>query len=356
MAFVGLEGLSKAFQGVEVLDSIDLDIERGDFTVLLGPSGCGKSTTLRLIAGLDSVSRGRITIDGRDVTALEPRLRDIAMVFQNYALYPTMTVEQNMGFGLKAQKLPTETIQSKVGEAAELLGLTDFLDRRPGALSGGQQQRVAIGRAIVREPKLFLFDEPLSNLDAKLRAGMREEIKHLHQRLDATTIYVTHDQEEAMTMADRIVIMNGGQIEQIGTPEDIYFRPATRMVASFIGSPEMNIFAGTMTDNGIDTGLGILTKGPGAVGTKLQVGIRPDDLQLVTEDKKLPEGPTIDCRIGLVELLGPRAILHLRAPDETELTAVVSYEDLKAASGETARFLIPSSALHIFDDATGERL
>jgi len=356
VAFVGLKGLSKEFQGVEVLNAIDLDIERGEFTVLLGPSGCGKSTTLRLVAGLDPVSAGRITIDGRDVTALEPRRRDIAMVFQNYALYPTMTVEQNMGFGLKAQKLPPETIRAKVRDAAELLGLTELLGRRPGALSGGQQQRVAIGRAIVREPKLFLFDEPLSNLDAKLRAGMREEIKQLHQRLDATTIYVTHDQEEAMTMADRIVIMNGGRIEQIGTPEDIYFRPATRMVASFIGSPEMNVFPGTVTNDGIETGFGRLSGGHGAVGKRVEVGVRPDHLQLVGVGKQLPEGIVIECRLGLTELLGPRAILHLRAPDETELTAVVSYEDLKAASGVTARFLIPKSALHVFDAATGGRL
>ena len=357
MAFVSLKRLSKNYGSVPVLNDIDLDIARGEFTVLLGPSGCGKSTTLRLVAGLEPVSSGTIHIDGRDVTALEPRARDIAMVFQNYALYPTMTVEQNMAFGLKAQKLPPAIISEKVHHTADLLGLIPLLNRKPGALPGGQQQRVAIGRAIVREPKVFLFDEPLSNLDAKLRIGMRGEILGLHKRLKATTVYVTHDQEEAMAMADRIVIMNGGTLEQIGTPEDIYFRPATRMVAGFIGSPAMNFFdAVGLGDGRVNSEFGNIAVGHCIASARhVEIGFRPDNVRLSTGVVSDPDDTLIECTVGLTELLGPRAILHLQNEVGRQLTAVVPYEDLKhVKAGGKATFVIQSTAIHVFDAITGK--
>ena len=358
MNYVSLRGLRKSYGSFEILSGLDLDIAHHQFTVLLGPSGCGKSTTLRLLAGLEPVSDGEIHIDGRDVTALEPRERDISMVFQNYALYPSMTVEQNMGFGLKARKVPPSEIRRKVHATAELLGITQLLSRRPRELSGGQQQRVAIGRAIVREPKVFLFDEPLSNLDAKLRIEMRGEILQLHRRLKATTIYVTHDQEEAMTMADRIVIMNGGAIEQEGTPEDIFFRPQTRMVAGFIGSPGMNFLPGKIQTGGrVSTPVGTFAfAGRGTPGQAVEVGVRPDDLLLASEVKATPEANAFDCGITLIELLGPRAILHLGA-DGTRLLAVIAHAELSGRSaGKSATFSARPGALHVFDEASGVRL
>lgn len=354
MSYVSLRSIKKKFGDVEILQGVDLEIEHHQFTVLLGPSGCGKSTTLRLVAGLETISSGNIFIDGRDVTDLEPRERDIAMVFQNYALYPTMTVEQNMSFGLKAQNLPASEIRSAVHNAADLLGITPLLARKPGELSGGQQQRVAIGRAIVRKPKLFLFDEPLSNLDAKLRVETRSEILSLHRRLEATTIYVTHDQEEAMTMADKIVIMNQGRIEQQGTPEDVFFRPASRMVAGFIGSPVMNFFNGVGTKDGtIDSEVGAHQGAPviGA-GQQVEVGVRPDDL--IPAD---PGESAITGRILLTELLGVRAIIHLQTPSGTAFKAVVDHEiyrDMKSA--ETASFAVREGRLHVFDKDSGKRL
>ena len=359
MSYVSIEGLRKSYSGVDVLKGIDLTIERGQFTVLLGPSGCGKSTTLRLFAGLDSVSGGAIHIDGRDVTRLEPRERDISMVFQNYALYPTMTVEQNMGFGLKARKLPAGEIRQKVHAAAEMLGISALLDRRPRALSGGQQQRVAIGRAIVREPKVFLFDEPLSNLDAKLRVDMRTEILRLHRTLGSTTIYVTHDQEEAMTMADQIVIMNAGLIEQIGAPEDIYFKPATVMVAGFIGSPAMGFVTGTaQADGRVETPLGnIRTDQSLTQGQVVQVGLRPDDIQVAGGASLPDEAVTFEAEIALTEMLGPRAILHLRHGNGPDLKAVISHEVLVQLGGRTdASFRIRKKALHLFDAQSGKRV
>lgn len=354
MSYVSLRSIKKEFGDVEILKGVDLDIERHQFTVLLGPSGCGKSTTLRLVAGLESISSGQIFIDGRDVTELEPRERDIAMVFQNYALYPTMTVEQNMGFGLKAQNLPASEIRTAVHNAAELLGITPLLARKPGELSGGQQQRVAIGRAIVRKPKLFLFDEPLSNLDAKLRVETRSEILGLHRRLEATTIYVTHDQEEAMTMADKIVIMNQGRIEQQGTPEDVFFRPASRMVAGFIGSPVMNFFDGVGgKDGSIESEIEGLKNAPKIEpGQQVEVGVRPDDL--VPCD---PDPTAITGKILLTELLGVRAIIHLETKTGTGFKAVVDHEiyrDLKSA--ESATFRVREGRLHVFDKASGKRI
>ena len=252
MAEVSLRQVVKRYGDVEAVRAIDLDIANDEFVVLVGPSGCGKSTTLRMIAGLEEITAGDISIDCAVVNDLPPKDRDIAMVFQNYALYPHMTAFENMSFGLKLRKFPKDEIRRRVEHAARILDITELLDRRPKALSGGQRQRVAMGRAIVRNPKVFLFDEPLSNLDAKLRVQMRTEIKRVHQKVKTTTVYVTHDQVEAMTLADRVVVMNDGRIEQIGTPQELYHHPRTRFVASFIGSPGMNFMACRLEQNGAD--------------------------------------------------------------------------------------------------------
>src|SRR5262244_3606241 len=255
MAQVTLNKLVKIYDRTEAVRGIDLDIADSEFVVLVGPSGCGKSTTLRMIAGLEEVSGGEILIDGDLVNDLPPKDRDIAMVFQNYALYPHMTVAENMSFGLRLKHFPKAEIKSRVAEAARLLDIADLIDRKPKQLSGGQRQRVAMGRAIVRHPKVFLFDEPLSNLDAKLRVQMRIEIKKVHQKVRTTTVYVTHDQVEAMTLADRVVVMNRGQVEQIGAPQELYHNPATRFVAGFIGSPAMNFMPCRLEDVGGKTNL-----------------------------------------------------------------------------------------------------
>jgi len=359
MGYVTLKGLCKSYGNLEILKGIDLEIAHTQFTVLLGPSGCGKSTTLRVLAGLEPVTSGEIFIDGRNVTALEPRERDISMVFQNYALYPSMTVEQNMSFGLKAKKMPPAEIRERVAQTAKMLGISALLSRKPGQLSGGQQQRVAIGRAIVREPKAFLFDEPLSNLDANLRVEMRTEILRLHKRLRATTIYVTHDQEEAMTMADRIVIMNEGQIEQTGTPEEIYFRPATRMVAGFIGSPSMNFLQGVGGGNGcIETPIGRFEiAGSAGKGRKVEVGIRPDDLAIADERRAVEGAASFQCEVTLTELLGARAIIHLEAGESTSLKAVVPHEVYRVLEvGSKVIFQVRFGSAHVFDKETGARL
>ena len=250
MADVSLRNVVKRFDDIEVVRSINLDIPDNEFVVLVGPSGCGKSTTLRMIAGLEEISSGDISIGGHVVNDLPPKDRDIAMVFQNYALYPHMSVFENMSFGLRLRKFPKDEIKKRVENAARILDITNLLDRKPKALSGGQRQRVAMGRAIVRDPKVFLFDEPLSNLDAKLRVQMRTEIKKVHQKVRTTTVYVTHDQVEAMTLADRVVVMNHGVIEQVGSPQDLYHKPATRFVAGFIGSPAMNFLRCRLEGNG----------------------------------------------------------------------------------------------------------
>src|SRR5262244_844532 len=250
MADVSLRNVTKRFDAVEAVRSIDLDIPDNELVVLVGPSGCGKSTTLRMIAGLEEVTSGEIFIGGEIVNDLPPKDRDIAMVFQNYALYPHMTAFENMSFGLRLRKFSKTEIRQRVENAARILDITDLLDRRPKALSGGQRQRVAMGRAIVRNPKVFLFDEPLSNLDAKLRVQMRTEIKRVHQKVKTTTVYVTHDQVEAMTLADRVVVMNNGRIEQVGAPQDLYHNPKTRFVAGFIGSPAMNFIPCRLEQNG----------------------------------------------------------------------------------------------------------
>ena len=352
-----LKALRKSFGGSEVLKGIDLKIEPRQFTVLLGPSGCGKSTTLRLIAGLETASAGEIWIGNRNVSGLEPRERDVAMVFQNYALYPNMTVAQNIGFGLKARKLPKAEIDARVAEAARMLGITELLGRKPKQLSGGQQQRVAIGRAIVRKPNLFLFDEPLSNLDTKLRIDMRTELLRLHRELNATTIYVTHDQEEAMTMADRIIVMDDGRIAQIGPPEEIYHRPQNLMVAGFIGSPSMNFFQGTAAEAGVETPLGTVRVAPPLrVGTAVTLGVRPDDLYFPDSLDEAQTASTLDVTVEIVELLGARGIVTMRTHDR-RIKGVFDERFLsRFEEGATLTLALAKDRLHLFNSESGERL
>ncbi|RLE72443.1 MAG: glycerol-3-phosphate ABC transporter ATP-binding protein [Thermoprotei archaeon] len=357
MAEVVLEHVTKRFGDVVAVKDVSLTIADGSFTVLLGPSGCGKTTTLRLIAGLEEVTAGRIFIGGRDVTRLEPKDRNVAMVFQNYALYPHLKVYDNIAFGLKAAKRPRSEIDRKVREAARLLGIEDLLNRRPRQLSGGQQQRVAIGRAIVRNPNVFLFDEPLSNLDAKLRIQMRTELLRLHRRLKTTTIYVTHDQEEAMTLGDTVVVMKEGEIMQIGTPWEIYNRPRNIFVAGFIGSPEMNFLHGTYQRGvftlkcGVELGLGLFEVPEG----EAILGVRPDDVYLAGHgppDRSDPLSAVVD----VIEFLGSRAIVSISL-GEDRLRMVVS--DALVGSleeGKECRVVFDRRKLHLFDPRTGERL
>jgi ABC-type sugar transport system ATPase subunit len=291
-----LKDIRKSFGAVDVIKGVNLTVEPGEFCVFVGPSGCGKSTLLRLISGLEEVTSGVIEIGGRDVTDAEPSARGIAMVFQNYALYPHLTVRENIGFGLSLARLPRAEIKAKVEAAADALQLTHLLDRKPKALSGGQRQRVAIGRAIVRDPKVFLFDEPLSNLDASLRAQMRIELSDLHRKLGATMIYVTHDQVEAMTMADKIVVLNGGQIEQVGSPMDLYNRPVSPFVAGFIGSPKMNLYAGEAAGENCET-----------------YGIRPEHLCLTSD------APRWTGTVRHVERLGADTLIYLNIPKLGEM-------------------------------------
>ncbi|MEO3429308.1 sn-glycerol-3-phosphate ABC transporter ATP-binding protein UgpC [Pelagibius sp. CAU 1746] len=350
--------VTKKFGAVEILKGIDLTIQPREFTVFLGPSGCGKSTTLRLLAGLERQTSGEIWIAGRNVSDLEPRQRDVAMVFQNYALYPNMTIAENMGFGLKARNMPKAEIADRVEKVARLLSLSDLLDRKPKQLSGGQQQRVAIGRAIVRNPNLFLFDEPLSNLDAKLRVEMRTELLRLHRELGATTVYVTHDQEEAMTMADRIVVMNGGQIEQMGTPADIFFRPASVMVAGFVGSPSMNFLQGTVADGRLVTELGAFGIATGGLPEKSPVtmGLRPDDFYFPEDLAGEETAGTIDFLVEFVELLGARGIVTLR---KSGIVMKGVFEERflqRLQEGSEVRLAVSRNRLHLFDGVEGTRL
>ena len=321
MAEVALRRVVKRFDEVEAVRSIDLDIPNNEFVVLVGPSGCGKSTTLRMIAGLEEVSAGEIFIDGELVNDLPPKDRDVAMVFQNYALYPHMTAFENMSFGLRLRKFPRAEIRRRVEDAARILDITDLLERRPKALSGGQRQRVAMGRAIVRNPKVFLFDEPLSNLDAKLRVQMRTEIKRVHQKVKTTTVYVTHDQVEAMTLADRVVVMHRGRIEQIGSPQGLYHHPKTRFVAGFIGSPSMNFAACRLEQNGaalrVNIADGIAFPIPeehaaryrSAIGKNLILGLRPEHL---TEPRRHERGNRSEFTVALdvVEPMGMETLVY----------------------------------------------
>lgn len=349
MATLDLINLTKAYGDVEVLHGIDLDVADGEFVVLVGPSGCGKSTTLRMIAGLEDVTRGEVRIGGKVVNNLEPKQRDIAMVFQNYAIYPHMSVRKNIGFGLRTSGLGRVERDARIHEVAEILEMTDLLDRKPNQLSGGQRQRVAIGRAMVRDPAVFLFDEPLSNLDAKLRTQMRLEIKKLHRRVGRTIVFVTHDQVEAMTLADRIVIMKDGHIQQAGTPNEVFFTPANTFVAGFIGAPAMNMLEGVATGASIkiDGGLEIpIAKGVG--GQRVVVGVRPDDL---ATDGTLH---VVDGQVNLHEPLGNDALVYLNAA-QGEITALFSGRDVPQVDQNLQLFTGPES-VHVFDHTSGERI
>ena len=336
-----------------VVRDVSLRVGDGEFMVLVGPSGCGKTTTLRMIAGLESVTDGRLLIDDRVVNDVPPKDRDIAMVFQNYALYPHMTVRENMAFALVLRKLAKSDIATRVAQAAEVLGLTDVLDRTPKELSGGQRQRVAIGRAIVRQPRVFLFDEPLSNLDAKLRLEMRREIARLHRELGATMIYVTHDQVEAMTLGDRIVVMNKGAVQQIDAPRALYDQPANRFVATFIGSPAMNMIDGTVERGVFRTPSGALTfDAPRTLDNRrLTLGLRPEHL-VPTTNGLAPV--RVRARVELIEPLGSEVLLHVRSADG-ELTARVA-PDATPAAGAEIELAVDFAKAHFFDPATEARV
>ncbi len=361
MSEVALRSVVKRFDDVEAVRAIDLDIPNNEFVVLVGPSGCGKSTTLRMIAGLEEVTSGGIYIGGELVNDLPPKDRDIAMVFQNYALYPHMTAFENMSFGLRLRKFSKQEIRARVENAARILDITDLLDRRPKALSGGQRQRVAMGRAIVRNPKVFLFDEPLSNLDAKLRVQMRTEIKRVHQKVKTTTVYVTHDQVEAMTLADRVVVMNNGRIDQVGAPQELYHNPKTRFVAGFIGSPAMNFIPCRLEQNGV----GLKARVSDAIalpvpesrapryrtfaGRDLVLGLRPEHLtEPRTSARK--EGSEFDITVDVVEPLGMETMVFFTVNGE-EVCARV---DPSAARGPGERMRLAANVehMHLIDPAT----
>jgi multiple sugar transport system ATP-binding protein len=350
MATVSIRDVRKRFGSTEVLHGVSVEIEDGEFVILVGPSGCGKSTLLRMIAGLENISGGEIAIGGRVVNNVAPKERDIAMVFQNYALYPHMTVRDNMAFSLSLAKVSKATIEQQVDRAAQILGLSQYLNRYPRQLSGGQRQRVAMGRAIVRDPQVFLFDEPLSNLDAKLRVAMRAEIKELHQRLTTTTVYVTHDQIEAMTMADKIVVMNSGRVEQIGAPLELYDRPANLFVAGFIGSPAMNFLQGKIEGGAfrVDGGIPLpLPSGPnGSDGKAAVYGVRPEHFQLD------PSG--LPAKVHVVEPTGSETQVMAEFAGASVICAF--RERVTAKPGETICITPDPNLVHLFDAGTGQRL
>lgn len=350
---VSFDKIQKSFGPVRVLEELNLQVEPGEFLVLLGASGSGKTTALRILSGLETASAGRVLIGNRDVTNILPKYRDISMVFQSYALYPHMTVRQNLAFGLENIRLPKAEIASRTAEAARMLEIEPYLDRRPGQLSGGQKQRVAIGRAVVRNPTAFLLDEPLSNLDAELRISTRAEIAALHKRLATTMIYVTHDQIEAMTLADRIVVMRAGKIEQIGRPLELYNRPANLFVAGFIGAPRMNLIKANVTKAGPT---GVEVTGPGGLAAKVPVdgsalmvgadvtlGVRPHDLVVADAN-----GIAVEAK--LIEALGPETVVHAEMPDGQKLVAVLSGQKAHGAAG-SLRFDLQHEKLHLFDSA-----
>ena len=363
MSSVTLKGIYKKYAGgVTAVSDFNLDIEDKEFIILVGPSGCGKSTTLRMIAGLEEITEGELYIDGKLVNDIPPKERDIAMVFQNYALYPHMTVFENMSFGLKLRKMPKDEIKRRVEEAAQILEIEHLLDRKPAALSGGQRQRVALGRAIVRNPKVFLLDEPLSNLDAKLRTAMRSELAKLHRKLATTFIYVTHDQTEAMTMGTRIVVMKDGFVQQIAAPQYLFENPANLFVATFIGTPQMNTCEGTIVDEG---GTTYITFGDGCkvalpenkgrkpevlayAGKKILFGIRPNDIH--ADQAYITQFPdrTIEATVDLTELLGAESNLYLTNGDN-QFTAVINTGTSNCKMGDKIRVYFDTSKIHIFD-------
>jgi sn-glycerol 3-phosphate transport system ATP-binding protein len=367
VADVVFDRVTKEFPGrIVALDEFSLDVQDGEFMILLGPSGCGKSTTLRLVAGLERPTSGRISIGGRAVNRVSPKDRDIAMVFQNYALYPHMTVYKNLAFGLKERRVPKADIGRQVQQVSAMLGLEDLLRRRPAQLSGGQRQRVAMGRALVREPKVFLLDEPLSNLDAKLRVQMRAELKRLHARLDITTIYVTHDQVEAMTLGDRIAVMSEGRIQQLGEPQDVYDHPANLFVAAFIGSPPMNLLRGVARQGRVSAGE-LLAEVDGVPDGDVVVGIRPDGLGPARDGI-----PSVEFRVEVVEPLGDAVMAYGTVEGHTAVVATEQEElppdspDARALvtarfdpyarpkPGERIRLGVVPDRIHVFDDATGK--
>jgi multiple sugar transport system ATP-binding protein len=362
MATVTFDHVWKKFGDVIAVNDLTLDIQDEEFLVLVGPSGCGKTTSLRMIAGLEEVTSGTVMIADRVVNDLAPKDRDVAMVFQSYALYPHMSVKDNLAFGLKLRKVPKADIERRVAEAAKILDLSPLLDRKPKALSGGQRQRVALGRAIVREPKVFLMDEPLSNLDAKLRVATRAELSRLHQRLRTTIVYVTHDQVEAMTMGTRIAVMNQGLLQQVGPPQELYERPVNRFVAGFIGSPSMNFLPMTVTKSdgsiaftGADLTLPAPSRFLGALasrdGREVTVGFRPEHLSLVDVG---PEAVTIHAAADVVEYLGNDELLHLRVGD-LDLVAVVDAAH-RVQVGQQLALRLPHERLYVFDGETEEAI
>ena len=376
MGAILLDSIRKVYSGgVVAVDDVSLEIESGEFLVLVGPSGCGKSTLLRMIAGLEEVTEGTIAIDERDVTDLPPRSRDVAMVFQTYALYPHMTVRENLGYGLKVRKTAKPEIVRRVDEVASMLGLEQLLDRRPAALSGGQRQRVAMGRAIVREPKAFLMDEPLSNLDAKLRVGMRAQLSSLHSRLGTTTVYVTHDQVEAMTLGQRVAVMRDGRIQQVDTPQVLYNQPVNLFVAAFIGSPAMNLVEADVVPDGLEFGgMRIPMSLDGGLPKRVIAGIRPEAFEDATGAN--PALPTIDATVEIVEELGPDThVIFMvdEAPVDVTEVREASGDDVllkiegvaftarldpqvRVHVGSTIRLAVDPSRFHFFDPATGLRL
>ncbi len=365
MAQVTLSSVDKIYPGnVKAVDGFSLEIKEGEFVALVGPSGCGKSTTLRMVAGLEDISGGTIAIGGRVVNDVPPKDRDIAMVFQNYALYPHMTVRENMAFGLKLRKFPKAEIDRRVGEAAQILGINELLDRRPKALSGGQRQRVAVGRAIVRKPAVFLFDEPLSNLDAKMRVQMRVEISRLHAKLGATMIYVTHDQIEAMTMGQRIVVMKDGLIQQVGAPLAIYDHPVNRFVAGFIGTPPMNFVEGQVCrqdgalvfDGGPGIQIPVSKKAEGGVaaycGKSIIMGLRPEDIGSPAAEQA--QSARILATVDVVEPMGAESIVYLRTPMVTLVSRVDAHTQLRV--GQETMPAVFSEKAHYFDPVTEKRV
>src|SRR5581483_10376292 len=356
MGQVVLKDVNKFYDAVHAVKDVNLQIRDKEFVVFVGPSGCGKTTTLRMIAGLEAISSGDIAIDGQVVNNLAPMDRDIAMVFQNYALYPHMSVFDNMAFGLKMRKFDRAEIGKRVKEAADILGIGELLKRKPRQLSGGQRQRVALGRAIVRHPRVFLFDEPLSNLDAKLRVQMRVELKKLHQRLGTTAVYVTHDQVEAMTLGDRVVVMKDGVVQQVGEPLELYNQPANKFVAGFIGSPAMNFATVTVMDGdgritARNAGLEIEVPAPhaarlkGHVGRQLTLGVRPEDLRVAGNGD--PAGLTFPSKVEVVEQLGSEILLDVRVGDDTMVAAVDP--TVRAKVSEQLRLAVNPERLHFFD-------